>query len=74
MSESNLAFIDQQVQIAFAHHPHLNRHRLNFNRSQGRIVLRGNVDSYFQKQLAQEALRNIDGIEEIENELQVGWR
>jgi osmotically-inducible protein OsmY len=74
MSDSNSTIIDQQVRIAFAHHPHLNRHQLEFNRTKGRIVLRGNVDSYFQKQLAQEALRNIDGIEEIENELQVGWR
>jgi hypothetical protein len=31
------------------------------------------VDSYFQKQMAQEALRHVDGIDQISNELEVCW-
>jgi osmotically-inducible protein OsmY len=38
------------------------------------VTLKGVVSSYFQKQMAQEALRNVDGIHEIANELEVSWR
>jgi osmotically-inducible protein OsmY len=31
------------------------------------------VSSYFQKQMAQEALRHVDGVAEIANELEVCW-
>jgi osmotically-inducible protein OsmY len=31
------------------------------------------VNSFFQKQMAQEALRRIEGVESIENHLQVHW-
>ncbi len=38
------------------------------------MILRGVVRSYFQKQMAQEALRHVEGIEEICNELEVAGR
>jgi hypothetical protein len=38
----------------------------------GNIQLCGRVASYYQKQLAQEAFRHVDGIGRIENELVVG--
>ena len=38
-----------------------------------RVTVRGTVESYYQKQLAQETLRRIDGIDEIENHLSVCW-
>jgi len=46
---------------------------LRLEARQGRIILRGTVASYYQKQMAQETLRKIDGVEEIENHLQVHW-
>ena len=39
----------------------------------GRIVLKGNVKSFFQKQMAQEAVRRVDGVQQIDNLLQVNW-
>jgi osmotically-inducible protein OsmY len=42
-----------------------------FETQQGRVVLKGMVRSYFQKQMAQEAIRRLDGVQEIQNELQV---
>ena len=39
----------------------------------GRVVLKGNVSTFFQKQMAQEAVRRIDGVQQIENLLQVNW-
>jgi len=35
------------------------------------VVLRGVVGTYFQKQMAQEAVRCVDGVDEIANKLQV---
>jgi osmotically-inducible protein OsmY len=33
--------------------------------------LRGHTDSYYQKQLAQEAVRRLDGVEAVVNEITV---
>ena len=53
--------------------PHLARRNLHFEHCGRRVTVRGTVESYYQKQLAQETLRRIDGIEEIENRLSVCW-
>ena len=37
----------------------------------GRVVLQGTVGTFYQKQMAQEALRRIEGVREIENRLEV---
>jgi osmotically-inducible protein OsmY len=39
----------------------------------GRVTLKGSVRTFFQKQMAQEAVRRIDGVQQIENLLQVNW-
>jgi osmotically-inducible protein OsmY len=36
-------------------------------------VLQGVVGTFFQKQMAQEALRRVDGVQQIENNLEVAW-
>jgi osmotically-inducible protein OsmY len=63
----------QQIQNAVVHNPHLNHRRMHIKTKQGRVVINGTVDSFFEKQMAQEALRNIDGVEQIENHLEVSW-
>jgi osmotically-inducible protein OsmY len=45
--------------------------RLRFEADEGKVTLHGVVQSYFQKQMAQEAVRRIDGVQEILNELEV---
>jgi osmotically-inducible protein OsmY len=37
------------------------------------VVLKGSVRSFFQKQMAQEAIRRIDGVQMIDNMLEVTW-
>lgn len=37
----------------------------------GRVVLRGSVGSYYQKQLAQETARIVPGVDSIKNEIVV---
>ena len=62
-----------QIHSAVVHNPHLNHRRMHIKTRQGRVVIRGTVDSFFEKQMAQEALRGIEGVKAIENHLEVTW-
>jgi hypothetical protein len=66
------AFADQ-VSSALADNPHLAGRQLRVEAHAGRVTLHGVVNSYYQKQMAQEALRRLDGVREIENCLEVSW-
>ena len=63
--------LDAKVLTALAQNPYIARRTLRFETFEGRVTLRGVVRSYFQKQMAQEALRHVDGVREITNELEV---
>jgi osmotically-inducible protein OsmY len=65
--------LDTQVCAAIERNPYLARRNLRFETSDGRVTLRGVVNTYFQKQMAQEAIRHVDGVAEIANELEVCW-
>jgi osmotically-inducible protein OsmY len=65
--------LSARIHTAIAQHPHLPRRQVRFETEAGRVVLRGTVGSYFQKQMAQEALRRLDGVSQIENLLEVNW-
>lgn len=65
---------DDQVMSALTGSPHLPARNLRFETKEGRVTLRGVVGSYFQKQMAQEALLQIEGVSGIDNELEVNWR
>jgi osmotically-inducible protein OsmY len=53
--------------------PHLAQRRLRFETSHGKVTIMGTVSSYFQKQMAQEAVRRVEGVEFIDNDLEVVW-
>lgn len=63
--------LDHMVSTALTRNPYLSGRSLRFEAESGRVTLRGVVRSWYQKQMAQEALRHVDGIEEIRNELEV---
>ncbi len=63
-----------RVDSALRSHPHLRRVLVQSRQQDDRVILCGHVDSYYQKQMAQEALRNIPGIVIIENQLQVDYQ
>ncbi len=65
--------LDDRVLTALERNPHVAGRNLRFETDQGRVVLRGTVRSYYQKQMAQEAVRHVDGVDEIANELEVCW-
>jgi osmotically-inducible protein OsmY len=69
--------VDSQLfdlaQTALEQNPHLPHRHLRLEAQQGRVILRGVVRSFYQKQMAQESLRGVAGVEHIENQLQVDW-
>lgn len=64
--------LDTLLQSAFDKSPYFNRRRPTVEASDGRIVLRGRVGSWYQKQMAQEVVRSLQSLAQIENELEVG--
>jgi hypothetical protein len=63
--------LDDQVASALQKSPHLLGQNLRSDTRDGHVVLHGSVKSYFHKQMAQEAIRRIDGVRQIANELVV---
>jgi osmotically-inducible protein OsmY len=61
------------ISSAIEKNPHLRQRKLRFEAQEGRVVLRGTVSSYYQKQMAQESLRRLEGVDQIENHLEVNW-
>lgn len=65
------AQLADRVNLALKRNPHASCRNLRFETSEGRVVLRGEVGTYYEKQMAQEAVRHVDGVDEIANKLQV---
>lgn len=65
--------LEDRVLTALDDSPYLSRRNFEFQAQDGRVTLRGTVGSYFHKQMAQETLRRLDGVQEIENLLEVNW-
>ncbi|NQT39028.1 MAG: BON domain-containing protein [Planctomycetes bacterium] len=65
--------LDDQVTSALHRNPHIGSRDLRFETDNGHVTLRGVVASYYQKQMAQEVVRRLDGVDEIHNELEVAW-
>jgi osmotically-inducible protein OsmY len=55
------------------HQPHLSVQRIWCDFDEGRLFLRGQVPSFYFKQLAQEAVADLEGVEQVVNEIEVLW-
>jgi osmotically-inducible protein OsmY len=55
------------------HQPHLAMQRLWCEFDRGRLFLRGQVPSFYFKQLAQEAVAGMAGVRQVVNEIEVVW-
>lgn len=53
--------------------PYIQGQPVRVESDRGRVVVRGRVGSYYQKQMAQEALLRVEGVEALENQLEVHW-
>ena len=63
--------LGDRIFTAISRNSQLAGRNLRFESHEGRVRLRGEVPSYYQKQLFQETIRYLDGVEQIENELRV---
>ncbi len=63
----------EQISMALQSSPYVPKQRVLVETQAGAVRLKGNVDSFFQKQMAQEVIRRLDGVEQIENLLEVSW-
>ena len=65
--------LQHHLESALVTNPHVAGKRLRVENREGRVVVRGKVGSYYQKQMAQESLLRVEGVEELENQLEVHW-
>jgi osmotically-inducible protein OsmY len=65
--------LEDRVYCAIEQNPYIAPKTLRFEANDGRVTLRGTVGTFFQKQMAQEAIRHVAGVQEIANELEVCW-
>ena len=65
--------LQEQVQGALSRSPYVTARDLRVETREGVVRLEGAVRSFFHKQMAQELIRRVDGVERIENCLQVEW-
>ncbi len=72
MSDSRSCLLER-LEEALASSPHLFGRKLGYEADAGTVVLKGTVASFFQKQMAQEAIRRVDGVQLIDNQLEVDW-
>ncbi len=62
----------QRVQHAIIHNPQLNNCDIQYQADDdGKLVIEGEAETYFAKQMAQEVLRNVEGVSAITNDLTV---
>ncbi|MDP6443610.1 MAG: BON domain-containing protein [Pirellulaceae bacterium] len=63
--------IDQALQT----NPHVTSRSFHWEaeEAEGHVVLRGQVGSFYQKQMAQEVVKTVDGVARIDNRIEVTW-
>jgi osmotically-inducible protein OsmY len=63
--------LDEQLSVALSKSPVWAIRNLHFEANDGHVILDGVVDSYYQKQMAQEVVRQIQGVRTVENNVRV---
>ena len=72
MANGTTAFADR-LHSELASNPYVGRRNLRFEANEGRVVLRGTVQTFYEKQMAQEVVRRLDGVDEVDNRVEVNW-
>jgi len=61
------------VQGALSRSPYISTRKVKVEAADGHVRIEGTVGTFFQKQMAQELIRRLDGVQRVENQLQVNW-
>lgn len=62
-----------KIHGALSNSPYIPARQVRIETTDGRVRMKGTVGSYYQKQMAQEVVLRLDGVEHVENQLQVNW-
>ncbi len=65
--------LQEIVNEALQSSPYVAGRSFRIEAGDGRVRLHGDVGTFFEKQMAQEVVRRIDGVHQVENLLQVSW-
>ena len=60
-----------RVQEGLRRHLHRATQHVSYDYHEGMVLLRGNLTSFHAKQLAQEAVRRVEGVEQVVNQIRV---
>jgi len=72
-SSSGKRIIVEAAKGRLRNSPHLATQRIWCDFDRGELVLRGQVPTFYYKQLAQEAVAGLDGVEQVVNDIEVVW-
>jgi len=65
--------LQSRIDLALKDSPHSLGGNVMGTNAAGVVVLEGRVETFYHKQVAQELLRKLDGVERIVNLLEVHW-
>ncbi len=65
------ATLEERIEFAADDSPYLTGSNISIEPDSRRVVVRGVVSSYYEKQMAQETLLRVDGDESVANHLEV---
>jgi osmotically-inducible protein OsmY len=65
------ATLAERIGVAADGNPYLNGQQISVDDVSQSVVVRGVVSTYYEKQMAQETLLRVDGVESVENHLEV---
>jgi osmotically-inducible protein OsmY len=63
--------INNEVEVCLQSHLNTAVHTVSYQYEEGVLTLNGRLSSFYQKQLAQESVRNLDGIRRVVNRIEV---
>ena len=73
MTTASTDSIDLKIENAIIHQSHVSAGKVHFQTNAGRVRLTGRVNTWFEKQMVQESIKQIEGVDAIDNELEVDW-
>lgn len=65
------ATLEERIESAADDSPYLTGSNISLEQISERVVVRGVVSTYYEKQMAQETLLRVDGVESVDNHLEV---
>jgi osmotically-inducible protein OsmY len=67
----NTADVVREATTRLAENPHLSTARIQCSLRLGTLVLEGHAASYYEKQMAQETVKRLDGVAQVVNQIEV---